>query len=159
MKQHHCTLTLLFFQGDTRQRWERRGSRTRLKSRHHFKSVHRDSQRHPVHHPDVPQVTSSDLWTDCTRLKHTVVKPTVSNVFSSWTRAHCFPHLEELKPAGRSQQGGVQRDNTIPGHLPLRGRHLPVELERPHHHIGHWRNDHQVKTSCTRWLSNPNVVS
>lgn len=80
------------------------------------------------------RLTSEQIVRD---LKHAVVKPTVSNVFSSFTRAHCFSHLEELKPAGRSQQGGVQRDNTIPGHLPLRGRHLPVELERSHHHIGH----------------------
>lgn len=64
----------------------------------------------------------------------------------------CFPPLEKPKPARRSQQGDVQRDNTIPGHLSLRGHHLPVELERPHHHFRHRWNHHQV-ISCTQWLS------
>lgn len=141
------SLTLLSFQSDTRQYWERRDGRTQLRGRHHFKSVHRDSQRHPVHHPDVPQVAAFDLRADRTRQKHTGVKATVSKVFFlSFTQAHCFySPPEELKPARRGQQGGVQCDNAIPGHLSLRGHHLPVELERPYHYFGHRWNHHQVK--------------
>lgn len=75
----------------------------------------------------------------------------------SFTKAHClFVFItppEELEPARRSQQGGVQRDNPIPGHLSLRGHHLPVELERPHHYFGHRRNHHQVRRSgSASWI-------
>lgn len=63
-----------------------------------------------------------------------------------------FSQIDKLKPARWSQQGGVQCDDTISRHLSLRGRHLPVELERPHHYLRHRRHNYQVKAICTQWI-------
>lgn len=150
MKQHHCTRTVVL---PGRHKASLRTAR-RQDAAQKPPSLQICPQRLSTPPSASPRCTASRFVWPRHRLYETKTRSSQTNscqmFFSSFTRALGFSHLEELKPAGRSQQGGVQRDNTIPGHLPLRGRHLPVELERPHHHIGHWRNHHQVKTSCTR---------
>lgn len=50
--------------------------------------------------------------------------------------------------AGRSQRCCVQRDHSVPGNLPLSGHHLPLELGRQDHYLGHRWHHHQVYHTC-----------
>lgn len=50
------------------------------------------------------------------------------------------PEAEE-----RAQRRGVQRHHAVPGHVSLRGHHLPVELGRQGDHLRHRRDHHQVR--------------
>lgn len=45
---------------------------------------------------------------------------------------------------GRTKRRGVQRHHSVPGHLPLWGHHLPVELGWQNHHLWHRRHHYQV---------------
>lgn len=67
---------MLFLQSHVRRRRQWRGGGPRPKSSPCSQPISRDSPRHSVYQPDIPQITASDLWTDSKGCTHSYTSMT-----------------------------------------------------------------------------------